>query len=309
VCIQEIQEKGTHMARNDEYATWLRNLAGRRLHGDRDRLGTANFIDAAARMRARESMRTGESVSLARPLVRDDHSRLSDANPRFAIEHHYDSSRGWATDHVDLDCHGFQQTHVDGLNHRAVDGSFYGGSSWGDDELTSVVQLAEHGLFTRAWIADIPAVRGTPWVSEDEPVVGADIEAALGDAVIQSGDALLLYMGRDRWEAAGHGIRSGVPWPEGKRRTGVGQDAAVWIANSHISMLAWDFHDALHEEEPEFCVHNLLWAIGLVIIDNCEFTRVVQALRVAGRADCALAVLPFALPGGTGCNVTPTVFL
>lgn len=53
----------------------IRSLAAARPFGDGDRRGTANLIDAAARAQAAACIRTGNSVSLARPLLGGDYNR------------------------------------------------------------------------------------------------------------------------------------------------------------------------------------------------------------------------------------------
>ena len=74
-------------------------------------------------------------------------------------------------------------------------------------------------------------------------------------------------MGRDRYEEHGNafdGLREGHVMP------GVGRTAAEWIADNHVSMLCWDFLDSNHPSQPFVCVHRLIWAIGLLLVDNCE---------------------------------------
>jgi hypothetical protein len=57
-------------------ADWLLELAARCPFGVADRLGTANYLDRAARQRAVAASESGEVVSLARPPgSRSDGSR------------------------------------------------------------------------------------------------------------------------------------------------------------------------------------------------------------------------------------------
>jgi kynurenine formamidase len=154
--------------------------------------------------------------------------------------------------------------------------------------------------------ADISAVRGTDWVHADSPVTGADIDAALAQAgvTLEPGDALILDMGRDRFEAAGH-LYGGQP--PGTSRPGLGWDGARWIAEHHVSLLAWDFLDANHPDEPHITAHGLNWAIGLALVDNCNFAT-LRAVA-GGRAEGALVFGVLPMPGATGCNVNPVVLL
>jgi len=282
------------------YEDWLLSLRG--TFGARDRLGTANYIDGAARQRGRGAIVTGETVGLARPL-RPGPSPRGDDRPAFAVEVFYtDGPIGMGSDHLELDCHGRNNTHIDALNHLSVDGQWYGGWAVDDPDAPNVADLANHNLFTRGVLADIPRARGTAWAEAEEPVTGADIDHALGSTAFEPGDALLLYMGRDRYEAAGNhyeGLREGGPQP------GVGGSAAEWMADNKVSLLCWDFLDSSHPQEPFACTHRLLWALGLVLVDNCNLADAAALAQRAGRITGALTVAALAVPGGTGCTVRP----
>lgn len=67
---------------------WIRALAASQPFGAGDRRGTANLIDAAARARAAACIGTGNSVSLARPLLGGDHN-TTEERPGFRHETWY----------------------------------------------------------------------------------------------------------------------------------------------------------------------------------------------------------------------------
>ncbi len=283
------------------YLAWLRGLAAAQPPGERR--GSLRYIDEAAARRWREAVRTGRSVDLCRDLGTGASSR-GDGRPTFAIDVFYDDGPiGMGSDHVELDCHGVLNTHLDGINHIALDGTFYGGRPVGSPEAPSVAELARGGIVTRAVHIDVPSLRGAEWVDADAPVTGADFDAALARAgvAVEPGDALLVDMGRDRFEAAG---RATTP----DHRPGIGADGARWIEAHHVSVVCWDFLDAFAPSEPLAPVHLLNWAIGLVLVDNCDFSRLRAALA-PGQATAALVVAPLPIPGGTGCNVSPVVLL
>jgi kynurenine formamidase len=298
---------------NAAYSAWIRELAARDRFGPRDRRGTANYIDEAARRRAAAAIGTGRCVSLARALkVRDD-GHMEDGQLRvdFSVGAHVATSPGEhqqavvtsGLDVVHVSAHGLQQTHMDAFNHFSLDGKWYSGFATDDTEGPAVVDLATHKLFTRGVLADIPSVRGTDWVDPAEPVTGEDIDAALGAAGVtfEPGDALLLYMGRDRYEAAGHhmGLAGG------ERTPGAGPEAARWIAEHAVSMLCWDFLDAAHESQLPYPVHMLIWAIGLVLVDNCDHAAALQMTKESGSVLGGLVVAPPPLPRASGALVDP----
>jgi kynurenine formamidase len=279
-----------------DYDDYITNLLTEARFGTGDKLGTANLIDTAARRRAAQSVRTGECLSLARPLV---DIPMAGENHVFSLEvYRNEGPIGFATDRVELRCHGLVNTHLDALNHIEVNGGFYGGFQMGDERLSSMADLARHGLVTRGVVADVPAARGQEWVTVEDPVGGDDIDRALGSTVFESGDALLLYMGRDRFEAAGS------PGPA-EPRPGVGRSGAEWFADHGVSIVCWDFLDATDGREPPLCVHRLIPAIGLLLVDNCDLAGAAAAARESGEKTGELVVAPIAIPGGTGCNVTP----
>jgi kynurenine formamidase len=285
------------------YLDWLRDLAREARFGAGDRRGSLNLIDDRARDRCRAAVRSGFSADLGRPLVPGTSNR-GDGREAFRLELFYtDGPIGMGSDHLELDCHGLVNTHLDGLNHIALDQTFYGGHAVDDREASSIADLAAGGIVTRGVHVDIPAVRGTPWVQADQPVTGDDIERALGRAGVtfEPGDALLLDMGRDRFEAAGQQAA-------GERRPGIGADGARWIEAHGVSVVCWDFLDAFAPDEPRAPVHMLTWAIGLILVDNCDFGR-LRATLPDGRATGALVVGPLPMAGATGCNVNPVVLV
>jgi kynurenine formamidase len=298
----------TVQSKQPDESSWLLELAASKPFGAADRHGTANYLTPQAKLRAAQAIGSGETISLARPLV-DAPSARRDGRPSMSVEVFVTGSGGAAmgSDHVELDCHGLQNTHLDALNHVGVGGTWYGGYAFDDPRSSSVADLAEVGLLARAILIDIPALRGTPWAA-DEPVTGAEIDAALAQAGVEfaSGDALLLYLGRDRYEAAGHVYDMGAGSP------GVGESGVQWVAEHEVSILCWDFLDAPKTTTPVSTGHSLIWAIGLLLVDSCDFAALNASLSTGGATSTAsvagaLVLAPLALPGATGCNVNPLV--
>ena len=56
-------------------------------------------------------------------------------------------------------------------------------------------------------------------------------------------------------------------------------------------------------------MHSLIWAIGLVLIDNCDFGAARAALAAAAKGTGLLVVAPLRIPGGTGCMVNPLLLI
>jgi kynurenine formamidase len=287
---------------------WIRMLAASQRFGKDDRRGTANLVDAAARARAAACIRTGASVSLARPLRGHDYNSSSE-RPGFWHETWYrpdTDGTGWGQDHLVLNSHGLQNTHLDALNHVAVDGTFYGGRPVDDPDQGSADVLAPDGLVARAVYVDIPGHRGTRWA--DRPVGAADIEEALAAAGIEAepGDALCLDMGRDQFESAsGHAL--GGPETDQDAGGGLSADGARWVAEHGISVLAWDMLDSREAKLTHASAHMLTWAIGLLLLDNCDFAALRAAHGPGTKVAGALVVSLLAVPGSNGVNLNPLV--
>jgi kynurenine formamidase len=291
---------------SDRVLAWAQSVASSQTAVD-PRLGSLRLVDTAARLRGLQAVEAGQALALGRPLTGGGSQSYSYTG-RPAVELQVDiADNGDLTvgsDRLAIDCHGFGITHVDALSHIGVRGRWHGGV---DDSETrpSIANLARVGIFTRAILLDIPAVRGTDYVEIETPVTAADLQRALAAArtAIEPGDALMLYMGRDRWERDRGPLKPTSDSPEG--RPGVGLDGGRWIGEQPISALAWDMGDAYNSEEGPLCVHLLIWAKGLVLVDNCDLAGVRQAL--AGRRTMAglLVVTPLNVPGATGSAVNP----
>jgi kynurenine formamidase len=197
-------------------------------------------------------------------------------------------------------------THIDALNHVALNGTYYGGRPYDAPEQGSADVLAPDGLVARAVFVDIPALRGTDWA--DTPVTGADIDAALGAAglTFERGDALCLDMGRDRFEtASGHVL--GGPESEDDAGGGLSSDGARWVAEHGVSMLAWDMLDSREAKATRASAHVLTWAIGLLLVDNCDFAALRAVLGGGTQIAGALVVAPLVVKGANGVNLNPII--
>ena len=287
---------------------WMRELAASRPFGADDRRGTTNLVDSAARARGAGEIRTGETISLARPLRGNDYNSTPE-HPGFAHEIWYvptPDGMGWGQDQVVLNCHGLLNTHIDGLNHVAVNDTFYGGRSVEDPDQGSVDVLARSGLLTRAVYVDVPALHGTGWAQR--PVTGDDLDGALGDAGVafERGDALVVDMGRDRFEAAsGHPL--GGPESDTDAGGGALAEGARWVAEHGVSMLVWDMLDSCEAKLTHASAHVLTWAIGLLLVDNCDFQALRAAIGRGSRVAGAVVIAPIVVEGANGVNVNPLI--
>jgi hypothetical protein len=317
----------------DPLAPWLREItdahdAARHSGGVRCR-GSVALIDEAARLRGVAQVRLGNAISLERE-VETRPSRLAAGRETAEAEKrewqrlgmtelpdgHQDvdlqvqigiyGRHAHGGDVIKYDAHGVHNTHLDGLAHLGADATWHGpvpAESSETDEDT-IVHWAQHGIATRGVFLDVTATRGVDWVTAEEPVTGADLDMALAATGVtpEPGDALIIYQGRDRYEAAGNVYPSGAA---AVRRPGIGEDGAKWIAAREPGLVLWDFHDARDNPGGALEVHGLIFAIGLCLVDNCLLGPAAAALTTAGTSTGLLVAAPTAIHRSTGVLINP----
>lgn len=323
----------TDPAGPDPLFPWLREIANAHeatRHADgRQCRGSVALIDDAARLRGSAQVKLGKALSLEREVeTRPD--RL--AAGREASE---EEKRAWQRlgvkelpdghgdvdlkvaigvrgrfahggDVITYDAHGVHNTHMDGLSHLGADASWHGPipASASETDEDTMVNWAQHGIATRGVLLDVAAARGADWITAEEPVTAAELDDALAatGVTLEPGDALIIYQGRDRYEAAGNVYPSGAA---AVRRPGIGEEGARWIAARDPGLVLWDFHDARNNRTGGLEVHGLIYAIGLCLIDNCLLGPAAAALKAAGVATGQLVAAPAAIHRSTGVLINP----
>jgi kynurenine formamidase len=294
---------------------WVQQLADRHLaeigHSAACE-GTLRYITQQARLRGIAAVRHGECVSLSRPLQPGTSVRPDESRPTFSLQTFARSVRAGHTtgsDRVELDCHGMANTHLDGLTHVGLDGCWHGGQPStvpSTDGSADMLIGAATGIATRAVCLDVTAVRRTAWIGA-APVEARELDAAVAATGVnlEPGDAVLVYMGRDAFESSGATYGPISAHPDG--RPGLGDSAALWLAERKVSVLCWGFLDAHVPGCDPLPAHAVAWAVGLVLIDNCHLGPAVRALAAAGSHVGLLVVGPLLMRGATGSMVNPVM--
>lgn len=304
------------------------HAAARHVEGVQCR-GSVALIDDAARLRGAAQVRLGRAVSLEREVEtrprqlaagRDqadaekrDWQRLGndelpdghgDVSLKVQVGLYGRNAHGGEV--ISYDPHGVHNTHLDGLSHIGADGGWHGGipAAASETDEDTIVNWAQHGIATRGVLLDVAAARGVEWIPAESPVTGADLDAALAatGVTLEPGDALIVYQGRDRYEAAGNVYPSGAA---AVRRPGIGADGAQWIASKDLGLVLWDFHDARDNSAGRLEVHGLIYSIGLALVDNCLLGPAAATLKAAGVSTGLLVAAPPAIHRSTGVLVNP----
>src|SRR5918995_3917665 len=302
-------------------AAEFRDLYSRLAHaaswGASDRRGALNNISAAQVLAAIGEVRSGRTVSLARPVE----GRPSADNPE-PCRHEMtsgadDRSRGaglhFAADRFVMNVHGNADSHIDALCHVIYNGKLYNGV--GVDTLTPSgasalsIDVAHDGIVGRGVLLDIPRVRGISWLEPGDQVTLDDLVAAERDQNLRVGRGDLLFV------RVGHSRRRAEvgPWNAADARAGLHPTAMEFVAERHVSVLRSDGNNDTAPsttEGVEFPVHVLaINAMGLHLLDYLRFEDLAQLCEEQSRWSFLCVIAPLRLPAATGSPVNPIAIL
>lgn len=274
--------------------------------GADDERGTLNHITAEGCIRAAALVRSGEVVSLAKPLDMTP----SAVNPRPAWHvMQLETERPYAAaDGLHLQIHGLANTHLDALGHMYLDGLGYNGRRQEDvvlmGGLTALdVSVMATGIVTRGVLLDVTAATGLPWLDAGATVDATMLQAAadLHGLEVGAGDAVFVHVGLERREAA--------EGPEDPSvRAGLGLSAVEWLHDHEVALYSGDCIERFPEGPGPvpMPLHQIgIARMGLVLLDAPTLTGLLAACERHGRHGFLLTVAPLVIRGGTGSPVNP----
>jgi kynurenine formamidase len=274
--------------------------------GEDDQLGALNLITPEVTAAAAATVRSGRTVSCARPL--NTEAAVDNPSP---VAHHMigTATEGWGADYFAIASHGFATSHLDALCHVFHDGKLYNGYDTGTVTAHGATRLGIHhlrdGIVTRGVLLDIPAVRGVDALEPGEPVFPEDLEAAeeRTGLRVRPGDALLVRTGRWVWRAA-HG-----PWEFASRAAGLDAACLSWLRERDVATLGSDgVSDVLPSRVAGvgMPIHEIaIVALGLHLMDNLDLDALSAACAEEQRWECLFVVAPMVLRRGTASPVNP----
>jgi kynurenine formamidase len=290
-----------------EVVSYLREKRNWNRWGADDQVGAVNLITAAKRVAAARLVRTGRTVSLSRDFPKTPGpgnptpgQHFIKTVPRgtggFAADFYGSYYHGWAFTHLDALCHTWDEAGMwngrDPAREIGFDGARWGG-----------VEHWRHGLVTRGILLDVPAHRGRPFVSQEQPVHGwelAEIAKARG-LVLEPGDAVCVYSGREAWQAA-HPDRVYGPDP----RPGLHVSCLPFLRDHDVAVLVWDMMDLTpNGYELPWAVHGAIFAYGVALLDNALLEPLARACAEENRWEFMLTIAPLPVVGGTGSPANP----
>ena len=203
------EQDGRALPSKDEVHGWLteRNNWGR--WGDDDQRGAVNLIDAQKRVDALALARTGRVVSISRPYPKEPGPTNPNPAQHFMRRGERPYQSGAVVDYYGFIYHGHNHTHLDALSHVWDHRGGWQGRDpnefvTGEGVTFGDVTAWDTGIITRGVLLDVPRHRGEPHVTVDRPVLGSELEeiAAAQGVEVGPGDALVVYSGRETFQAA-----------------------------------------------------------------------------------------------------------
>ena len=293
----------------DEVLAYLKEDNNWGRWGDDDQKGAVNMVTDQKRAAAARLVRTGKAVSLSREFPKLPASN----NPTPAIHYMKRNLRGEtggsAVDYYGISYHGTATTHLDALCHvwdhngmwngaDPMDVITFDGAEWG-----SIEQWKE-GIITRGVLLDVPKHRGEPYVTQESPVHGWELEdiAREQGVAMEPGDALVVYSGREKWNEAGNPL-----WGSDRDlRPGLHASCLRFIKESDCCVLVWDMMDHTpNGYDVPWSVHGAIFAYGIGLLDNALLEPLAETCAQEGRYEFMLTINPLRVVGGTGSPVNP----
>jgi kynurenine formamidase len=274
--------------------------------GPRDQLGTVNLITPEKRRAAAALVRSGRTVSCARPLP----TQPGVENPNPVVHHMIGTAtEGYGGDYFAIAPHGFSTSHIDALCHIFHEGKLYNGYPIEKVTAHGALELGIHelrnGVVSRGVLLDVPAARGVPFLEAGEPIFPEDLERAEAQAGlrVEAGDILLVRTGR--WalrEARG-------PWDPRLLQAGLDASCLPWLHARGVATLGCDgVSDVVPSriEGMNLPIHTVaIVVMGLHLIDNLELEPLAKACAEERRWEFLLTLAPLVLFRGTASPLNP----
>jgi kynurenine formamidase/ketosteroid isomerase-like protein len=266
--------------------------------GSSDELGTLNLINPAAVRAARELVREGVTVSLARSVRVAENQGIPQAR--------YEMLAGeWGTrDFVGGVWHGFAQTHLDSLCHVfASPQALYNGvprSEVGPHgcRRLGIDAVARRGVLGRGVLIDVAGLKGAP-LDPGTPILVRDLEAALArqGTSLRPGDLVA--------------VRTGAgPRNTRERRAGLHPECLPWIKEKQVAVLLGDGDSDVAPlagfERWASAFHSVgIPYMGLSLVDNAELDELARVSAQQRRYEFLLVIAPWRVEGATSSPVNP----
>jgi hypothetical protein len=305
----------TSILNPDEFDRLFQEVSNWGRWGSDDERGTLNFLTPEIVARSAKLVRTGKTVSMARPV--DTVASAENISP--AIHHMtrcYDISPRdekdvqYAADFLGCACHGFANSHFDALCHIAYKGRMYNNRPanmvTSQGAMSMDITQYSQGIVGRGVLIDIPRLRNVKWLEPGEAVFAEELEAAerAQGVKLEQGDIFVFRVGHDRRR------RELGPWDaDTEGRAGLHPTAMKLLQKRKIAAF---FPDGDGEVIPSpvsstsIPVHALqIASMGLACADSLQLEDLSRQCEREGRWEFMTMASPLVLQRGTGSLVNP----
>lgn len=301
------------MATEEDFRRAMQDVSNWGRWGKDDELGAANLITPAKRKQAAALVKEGLVVSMAHNIFQED---VPDGNGHLDRTLARVRPTGTSDKYAfTASYHGSIISHLDAIDcHVMVDGKGYNGRPMEDVQAANGcpkgdITALKDGIVTRAVLFDatkLPGKAPKGWLEPGTPVHREDLETLekLEHVKVTDGDVILLYTGRwKRREALG-------PWKTSEGVAGYHADVAYFLKERGVSFIGEDeWNDVSPTGFPQSVglpLHSLaLVALGVDILDNLDFERVVETARRLNRYEFMFSAAPLRIEKGTGSPINP----
>ncbi len=296
----------------DEVLAYLKEDRNWGRWGADDQVGAVNMVTDEKRLAAARLVQKGRAVSLSREFPKTPAPNNPTPAQHFMNRGVREPGGGLSTDYYGVAYHGQANTHLDALCHVwNEDGMWNGrnpddvitfqGAAWGS------VEHWKEGIITRGVLLDVPRFRGQPFVTQEEPIHGWELEdvAAAQGVALEPGDAICVYGGREKWNEVNPMWGS-----DPAQRPGLHASCLRFLRESDCALLVWDMMDFTpNGYNVPWSVHGAIFAYGIGLLDNALLEPLADVCAEEGRYEFMLTVNPLRVVGGTGSPVNPIALL
>ena len=289
--------------------------------GQKDQLGTVNFISDRQVADAAALVKLGLTVSLANDLNKVEDINNTNFSPlplpklagpfvqkTFSFPTAHNDVTG-ALDRFEIFHHGFAHSHLDGLAHFSWKGKIYNGFHFEivKDQLTQlgIEQIGEKGLISRGILVDFPRFKNVNYLQPGQLITIDDFllwEKRTG-LKLKKGDILLIRTGR--WKA----VEDLDEWQFSTLAAGIHPTVAKLLHEREIAVIGCD---GVSDRNPSsvdgisdpFHILSLV-AMGMPILDNLNLEEVSEIADRTKRYSFMFTGAPLRAKGASGSPMNP----
>ena len=287
--------------------------------GPDDEIGTLNFVDDEARLRAASSVVSGKAFALGLPLSEAEgiqagfvKGRVNPSRPMVQVNEPLSPDPEWICASEDLLTMATQAaTHWDALAHASYGGVLYNGYPASSITESGAARCGIHRLTTvvsRGVLLDVARTKGVDVLEPGYPILPTDLDAACAMAGVRvaPGDIVLVRTGQMVHLAPDRRDLVAYTWPS----PGLTIETAEWFHEHDTAAVATDTLPfevfPCQYEDAYLPVHLLhLVEMGMTQGQNWVLDELADDCADDGRYTFLLDATPLPLTNGLGSPLNP----